>query len=166
MKIMVNGYGSQEPAQEFEILDREALEKIIDNSSPSQIYRQTFEKAYGYTHGGTAYTYLDARDGSIKTSWLGSNTFNHPFDSFYEIWLCSLTTGASAIDLDTPDDLLDDEEQHELRDYSGSIRDYLDEKHGTEEYEKRMENAIDWEAMEWEMDGEKIQEQLKELYSQ
>ena len=164
MKIMVNGYSRSEGAREFEILDREVLENMIDDLSTSEIFRKTFRMAEGYSHSGTAYTYIDARDGSIHTCWIGQNTMNHPWDSFYEIWLCSLTTGAGAIDLDTPEHLLDindDDEMSRWREFDGSLREFL----GDEEYEKRMEVAIDWEAIEFGFDWEDIERQLDELYA-
>jgi hypothetical protein len=120
--------------------------------------------ADGYSHSGTAYTYIDARDGSIHTCWIGSNSFNHPWDSFYEIWLCSLVTGAGAIDLDTVECLLDAGDPDEMKrwwEFDGSLREFL----GDEEYKKRMEVVIDWEATEFEFDWQDIGRQLDELYA-
>lgn len=39
------------------------------------------------------------------------------------------------------------------------------ERFDSEEYEKRVENAIDWEAQEFNFDYENITEQLDELYN-
>ena len=164
MKILVSGYSRSEGVREFEILEREELESIIDDLSPAEIFQKTFDLARGYIHSGTAYTYLDARDGGIKTCWLGSNTFNHPWDSFYEIDLCLLTTGSGAIDFDTVEYLLDTcdpDEMKRWREFNGSLRDFL----GDTEYEKRMENAIAWEADEFQFNEEELNRQLNELYT-
>ena len=90
--VRINGYSSNEQAREFEILDRTKLEELIDNLSTFEIFKDTFKKADSYMHSGTAYTYIDARTGQINTCWLGQNNYNHPWDSFYEIWLCDLKT--------------------------------------------------------------------------
>lgn len=164
VKVEIGGYSYQEGTKKFDILDRETLSEILDEINTVEVYRATFQKAENYKHhGGTAYTYIDARDGSLWSSWLGQNTMNHPWDSFYEIWLCKLTTGAGAVDLDTEEhllDLSDLEEMKRWRDFDGSLKEFLGE-----EYDERMENAIDWLATEYELDWEDINKQLEELYS-
>ncbi|HAX17360.1 MAG TPA: hypothetical protein DCY00_02025, partial [Actinobacteria bacterium] len=124
--VKIPGYGQSEGFREFEILTREDLEEKIDDLNISDVFRDTFEMANSYMHSGTAYSYLDARNGKIFTSWLGSNTFNHPWDSFYEIWLCDLKSGDQKIDLDTPEDILsNDEEWAAWREFDGSLEEYL-----------------------------------------
>lgn len=162
IKVQISGYSRSEGTREFEILDREALENMIDDLDPADIYRRTFRMADGYSHSGTVYTYIDARDGSIHTCWIGSNSFNHPWDSFYEIWLCHLTTGTGAIDLDTVECLLDTGDPDEMKrwwEFEGSLEEFLGE-----EYEERKENAIEWEASEYSFNWEHIRLQLDELY--
>jgi len=164
MKVKINGF-SYDEVREFEILEREKVESILDEIEPADIFRSTMEIALGYFHSGTAYTFLDARDGKIKTSWLGSNSFNHPWDSFYEIVLCRLETGSGRIDLDTAEMLLERKEQEEYKNYSGNIREYLTEKYGKDEYKERIENAIDYLCDDFEVDWDDIKEQLNNLYS-
>ncbi len=165
IRIKVSGYNSNEGSREFEILTRATLEAKIDNLSESEIFGKTFAKANGMSHSGTAYTYIDARTGEIKTSWLGSNSFNHPWDSFYEIWLCTLKTGCGCIDLNTAEMLLSDTECDEFREFDGSIEDFILKKFGQKELDDRIETAIDWMAQEFYFDQENIQDQLRELYS-
>lgn len=161
-RVTIPGYNSTEEPREFEILEREELEKLIDELSPSEIYKQTFEQARDMQHSGTAYTYIDARDGKLNTCWLGQNNFNHPWDDFYEIWLCSLKTGQQMIDLDTPEDILaTDEEWEQWNEFDGSLEEMLGEKI----YQERFENAVDWEATEFEFDEEHIKLQLDGLYN-
>ena len=100
MKKTVKAYGE---VREFKILDREVLEEKIEELNETDIYSQTFRKMLEYGHSGTAYTYIDARNGEINTCWLGSGTQNHPFDGFYEVLLCSMKTGDQAIDINTPE---------------------------------------------------------------
>ena len=44
-KIKINGYSRSEEIRIFDILDREELEKRIDDVDPYEIYKQTLEKA-------------------------------------------------------------------------------------------------------------------------
>ena len=160
----VKAYGE---VREFEILDREVLEEKIKELDVSDIYSQTFRKMREYGHSGTAYTYIDARNGEINTCWLSSGTENHPFDSFYEIWLCKLETGDQAIDINIPEMLLDKDEQE---DYTENYIDEIDvetyiiDKFGKEELEQRIEDLIGVLAVEFDLDYEDIKEQLDELY--
>jgi hypothetical protein len=159
--VKIAGYSSNEGTREFEILEREKLEELINNLSPFEIYKDTFQKADNYMHSGIAYTYIDARTGMINICWLQSNNFNHPWDSFYEIWLCDLKSGDQKIDLNTPDNILAiGEEFEKWREFNGTLEEML----GEEEYQERYENAIDGEAIEFSFDWENITEQLNELY--
>lgn len=165
MKKAVKAYGE---VREFEILDKEVLEEKIEELDVSDIYSQTFRKMREYGHSGTAYTYIDARNGEINTCWLGSGTVNHPFDSFYEIWLCKLETGDQAIDINTPEMLLDEDEQEDYAEnYVDEIdaKTYVIEKFGKEELEQRIENIIDVLAVEFDLDYEDITAQIDELYN-
>jgi hypothetical protein len=164
MKKAVKAYGE---VREFEILDREVLEEKIEELDAADIYSQTFRKMREYGHSGIAYTYIDARNGEVNTCWLGSGTQNHPFDSFYEIWLCSMKTGDNALDIYTPEMLLDEDEQE---DYTENYIDEIDvetyiiDKFGKEELEQRIEDLIGVLAVEFDLDYEDIKEQLDELY--
>ena len=168
ISVEVEGYSSQEEPQVFEILSRAEVEKAIEALSHEEIYRAAWNQT-GYECSGTAYAYLDARDGKLKSSWLGANTWNHPFDSFYEIWLCILKTGAGGIDIDDPELLLSDDEQEEFRTYhEGYASDFVREKFGEKELEDREETVLDMLAGEYEPDSggndENIEQQVTELY--
>jgi hypothetical protein len=161
----VKAYGK---IREFKILDRDVLEGKIEELDAADIYSQTFRKMLEYGHSGSAYTYIDARNGNVNTCWLGSGTENHPFDSFYEIWLCKLETGDQAIDISTPEILLDEDEQ---KDYAENyvneidVKTYVTEKFGKEELKQRIENVIDVFAIEFDLDYEDITAQIDELYN-
>lgn len=167
--ICVSGYSVNEGSRTFQVLSRKELEKIIDELDSSEIWERTYEKGEGYRFkSGTAYTYIDARTGEIHTRWLQRNQSLHPWDSFYEIWLCSMETGASWWDFNIPEDFLFDttsEEYEEFLGFSGSAKEYIIEKYGEEELEERIQNCIDWYADEFRFDWENIKNQLDELYS-
>lgn len=160
MKKTIKAYGK---IREFEILDRDVLEEKIEELDAADIYSQTFRKMLEYGHSGTAYTYIDARNGNVNTCWLGSGTENHPFDSFYEVWLCKLKTGDQAIDISIPEMLLDEDEQEDYVDED--VETYIIDKFGKEELEQRMENIIDVLGVEFNLDYDDITEQLDELYN-
>lgn len=166
MKIRVSGHSANEGTREFDILEREDLQDIIDKLSNTEIYRRTFEEAKSYSHTGTAYSYVDARNGEIKTCWLGSGTTNHPWDSFYEIWLCSLETGNGAQDFGV-EDLIDTDsaEYEEYRDSEFPVEEFIIREHGESELADRIENAITWYAIEFHFDDENIEQQLNDLYA-
>ena len=159
----VKAYGE---VREFEILDREVLEEKIEELDVSDIYSQTFRKMLEYGHSGSAYTYIDARNGDVNTCWLGSGTENHPFDSFYEIWLCSMKTGDNALDIYTPEMLLDEDEQEDYAEnyVDEDVETYVIDKFGKEELKQRIENIIDVLGVEFNLDYDDITEQLNELY--
>lgn len=159
----VKAYGE---VRKFEILDRDVLEEKIEELNETDIYSQTFRKMREYGHSGTAYTYIDARNGEINTCWLSSGTENHPFDSFYEIWLCKLETGDQAIDINTPEMLLDEDEQEDYAEnyVDEDVETYVIDKFGKEELKQRIENIIDVLGVEFNLDYDDITEQLNELY--
>lgn len=157
-KVKIHGYSSNEGYRVFEVLDREELEAKIEDLWSFEIYKQTFEKAYGYTFSGTAYTYIDARDGKIHTIWLQANTFQHPFDSFYEIVLCTVN---SPVEFDVKDFFENEEEQEHYEQSELSLKEFF----GENEYQYRLENIFDYWANEFEFDWQKINEQLDDLYS-
>jgi len=172
-KVRISGYSSNEGARIFEILDRKELEKkideILEEVGKDEIYRKTFDKAWGYSFSGTAYTYVDARDGELVTSWLQQNNFLHPWDEFYEIVLCTVS---SPVEEPYDDDLLDATEYDEFREWQnetgGDVREFFIDKYGEEkgekEYQERIDNWIEWLATEFDIDWENIQRQLDELY--
>jgi|GEM_PF-2474909 len=174
-KVRISGYSSNEGARIFEILDRKELEKkideILEEVGKDEIYRKTFDKAWGYSFSGTAYTYVDARDGELVTSWLQQNNFLHPWDEFYEIVLCTVS---SPVEEPYDDDLLDTtgkeyDEFHEWQNETGGdVREFFIDKYGEEkgekEYQERIDNWIEWLATEFDIDWENIQRQLDELY--
>ncbi|MDA8212137.1 MAG: hypothetical protein M0021_09710 [Clostridia bacterium] len=166
MKIKVSGYSANEGTREFEILEREELQTKIDNLSNTEVFRRTFEEARAYRHTGTAYTYIDARSGEIKTCWLGSNTTNHPWDSFYEIWLCSLKTGNGEQNFGV-EDLLDTSsaEYEKYLESDLNAEDFISTKYGADDLAERIENAISWQAVEFYFDEDDIERQIEELYS-
>ena len=163
-KVLIDGYSSSEGVREFDILELQELQSIIADLSEFEIFSQTWEKASGYYHSGSAYTYVDARDGEVYTTWQQNNTHDHPWDSFYEIVVCSLTTGAGALDVEDEEHLLDDDDPQEMkrwREFRGSFLEFF----GEEEYQERMDNAIEWEAEEFEFDWEGISDQIRRLYA-
>lgn len=159
----VKAYGE---VRKFEILDRDVLEEKIEELNETDIYSQTFRKMREYGHSGTAYTYIDARNGEINTCWLSSGTENHPFDSFYEIWLCKLETGDKSLDINTPEMLLDEDEQEDYAEnyVDEDVETYVIDKFGKEELKQRIENIIDVLGVEFNLDYDDITEQLNELY--
>lgn len=174
-KVRISGYSSNEGARIFEILDRKELEKrideILEEVGKDEIYRRTFDKAMGYSFSGTAYTYVDARDGELVTSWLQQNNFLHPWDEFYEIVLCTVS---SPVEGPYDDDLLDTvgDEFDEFRKWQnktgGDVREFFIDKYGEEkgekEYQERIDNWIEWLATEFNIDWGNIQKQLDKLY--
>jgi len=169
-KVRISGYSSNEGARIFEILDREELEKrideILEEIGKDEIYRRTFDKAMGHRFSGKAYTYVDARDGKIYTSWIQQNNFLHPWDSFYRIYLCVVS---SPVEESYYDDLLDTtgKEYDEFHDWQnetgGDVREFFIAKYGEEKGEKEYQERIDnW--IEWLIDWEDIQRQLEYLY--
>lgn len=162
LPIEVGGYSVAERKKTFHILPRNVLEQRIDSLNPAEIWRKTYEKASAYAHSGYAYAYLDARNGNLATHWLDTSTMLHPWDSFYEIWLCDMKSGDSFIALDTAENLLSEDEQKKFKEFDGSIREFLEERR--ENYEERIENAIDWYAQEFQFNLVRIEEQLDELY--
>lgn len=166
LKVRVSGYSSNERARIFEVLDKEELEKKIEELDSREIYRMTYDMAQRYSFSGTAYTYIDAQSGEVVTTWLQQNHELHPFDSFYEIILCSIDTPVMDY---TEEDLLSTEEEYEeyyeyRRKEGKGIEEYLEEKYGEEELNDRIENALDWYADEFSFDEYWIQEQLDSLY--
>jgi len=164
-KVRISGYSSNERSRIFEILDREEIEEIIKDLFTPEIYQKTMDKALGYYFSGTAYTYIDARDGEIYTDWIQQNNELHPFDDFYRIILCGITT---PVDEPSEDDLLD---SSELDDYLkweeenyGSAKDYITETMGEKELEERYDTWIEWLAQEFELDLDSIERQLDDLY--
>lgn len=164
MKKAVKAYGE---VREFEILDREVLEEKIEELDAADIYSQTFRKMLEYGHSGSAYTYIDARNGDVNTCWLGSGTVNHPFDSFYEILLCLLETGDKSLDINTPEMLLDEDEQEDYAEnyVDEDVETYVIDKFGKEELKQRIENIIDVLGVEFNLDYDDITEQIDELYN-
>jgi len=164
VRIRIRGLGYNE-YRSFEILDRQKLNDIIEELDSREIFRKTYEKAQGYSFSGTAYTYIDARGGEIVTSWIQQNNFLHPFDSFYEITLCSIDTPVEDF---THEDLLDpnDEEYQEFIEQNElGIEEFIEKKYGKKELNERIENAIEWYAEDFLIDWIIVKEQLKELYS-
>jgi len=164
--VEISGYSRNEGTREFEILDRQEIEKIIDELDSTEIYKKTYTKGYGYYHSGEATCYLDARTGEVKTMWIQSNNFEHPWDSFYKIVLCSLKTGNGQLDFQE-NDLLDPdseeyEEFHEQTEFG--LEEFIEQKYGTDELMDRIENAIDYYAQDFYFDIENIKKQLDDLY--
>lgn len=159
-------HGINEGYRIFEILDREELEAKIEELWSFEIYKKTFEKAKAYEgKTGTAYTFISAIDGKIHTLWLQANTSQHPFDSFYEIVLCSIET---PLEGPAPEDLLNDDEYNTFRDWQiehgGDVYDFIRETMGNEELDERIDNWIDWLATEFSFDDD-IKAQLDSLYA-
>lgn len=174
-KVRIAGYSSNEGSRIFDILSQEELEKrideILEEIGKDEIYKKTFDEAWGYSFSGTAYTYVDARDGKLVTSWLQQNNHLHPWDEFYEIVLCTVS---SPVEEPYDDDLLDTtgkeyDEFHEWQNETGGdVREFFIDKYGEEkgekEYQERIDNWIEWLATEFDIDWENIQRQLDELY--
>lgn len=157
MKVKIYGMSGQE-SKIFEILSREELESIIENIDFSEIYKRTFAEANGYSHTGTAYTYVDARNGEVKTYWTQNNVFQHPFDSFYEITLCHVDT---PVEFETVD-LIDptSEEYEEFLQSDKTLEEFLGE-----EYQSRYWDVVDYFSTDFVPNWDRIKEQLDWLYS-
>lgn len=162
MKIRVSGYSSNEGSRVFEILERETIEEIISNVDQSDVFCKTFDKAQGYHFSGDAYTYVDARDGSIVTRWQQQGMIDHPWDSFYEVVICSIKTPVVEFDTDA---YLDNEEMEKFCDSYMSLEEFIRTEYGPDEFERRRENIIDFYACEFGIDWNFVKEQLDNLYS-
>jgi len=162
VKVSIRGYSSNEGKRVFEILERERLEAIIEELDPSEIFQQTFKKAQGYNLSGRAITYLDARNGEIKTYWIQQNTDLHPWDRFYEITLCVVETPVE----DPPEDWwwIDDEEEKEWKESELTPQEFIETKYGEEELAERWDAIIDSYAEEFNLDYNNIKTQLDDLY--
>lgn len=165
VKVKIPGYNRQEGYRVFEILDREEIEKIIEELDPTEIWYMTYNEGNNWDFTGVAYTYLDVRDGTLHTAWLQQNTMEHPWDSFYQIVLCEMETGDNWWDFMKPEELLDYDEQGEFWNYDGTLEEFIIEKYGKEELEDRIKNAMDYYAYDFRLDWEDIEEQLDNLYS-
>jgi len=162
MKIRIAGYSSNEGSRVFEILEREELEKIIDSIDRQEIFWQTFDKARGFHFSGDAYTYVDARDGEIVTRWQQEGVIDHPWDSFYEIVICSLKTPVREFDTN---EYLDEKEIQKFCDSDMTLEEFIRTEYGPDEFERRTENIIDFYACKFGVDWDFIKEQLDNLYS-
>jgi len=166
--VLINGYGSNEEPSEFEILSRPEIEALLNNLSSSDIYGEAFRQARCLQAFGSVTIYLDVRNGDLVSNWLGSKDFNHPFDSFYEINLCTIKTGCGETELNE-DHLLGDSERKEYRQVRRvsyiSLEGWIASKYGAEELQDRIELAIDSFATNFKLDNLKIEEQLNNLYA-
>ena len=148
-------------------IDRAVIEELIDDLDAAEVYKIAYEEASGYSFSGTAYAILDVTDGKIFSRWLMQN--NYMMDDFGEIVLCSINTPLETL---TENDLLSDEELTEFHKYIdenwneyNGIEDYIIEKYGDDSLEERKSNYVDWLASEFEIDYERIKEQLDEVYN-
>lgn len=163
VNVLIQGLNASEK-KEYEVLDRDTLMEKIDNVDWQEVYKATYKKAEGYTFGGRALTYIDARDGELKTYWIGQNSYNHPFDDFYEIVLCSIPT-----QMESPADIefLNQDEYEEFQEGLSnekwdSLKKYADEKNI--DLDDRKDNIIEYYASEIDMDWDKVTEQVDNLY--
>ena len=157
-KVIISGYSKNEGTREFEILDRKQIEDAIDELSTSQIYTDTFKKAASYSATGKVFTYINVMNGQVSTMWMQNNHQEHPWDSFYEIVLCSADSGNGNTEFDSQT-MLDDDEQKEFRNFEGSLEEFLGD-----EYSGRFEDCIDYQAGEFELNWDNINQQLDDLY--
>jgi hypothetical protein len=148
-------------------IDRAVVEELIDELDAAEVYKIAYEEAIGYSFSGTAYAILDVTNGEIFSRWLMQN--NYMMDDFGEIVLCSINTPLETL---TENDLLSDEELTEFHKYIdenwneyNGIEDYIIEKYGDDSLEERKSNYVDWLASEFEIDYERIKEQLDEVYN-
>jgi hypothetical protein len=152
--------------REFEILSREELEEKIANISATEVYEKALEEAEKWSCSGHASCYIDARNGELGTIFLQNGTYEHPFDSFYEITLCAIHKEEGSM-LDDPKLLLDDDEWEEYRESDLGPSDFVTEKHGQKELEDRKVAALQWLSCDFECDFEiedDVNRQLDELY--
>lgn len=163
VNVRISGYSRNEGSRIFEVLSREEIKKILDELDSSEIYKQTFIKANGYNFSGTAFAYLDVTDGKIKTAWIQSNNFEHPWDSFREIILCTIK---SPVEEFTEEDLLDENEMKEFEKvkYNITVEDFIINKYDKKELYNRIDNVIDCYSQEFKLDWDNIKEQLDNLY--
>lgn len=168
VKVKIAGIGN-DGMQEFEILSREKLEELIDELSEAEIYQKTYKEAKDWQLSGNAYTYIDARNGKVVTTWIQQNNYLHPWDNFYEIILCNIGTPTPDILLEDLIDITDDKEYKEFVQYAdetgNKIEDFIIEKYGEEELQERIENIIEYYSLEFSFDFDEIRDQLDELYN-
>lgn len=165
IKKIISGLNTNEE-KEIEILRRSKVEKLIEDIDTFDVYKKTFEEANGYSFSGTAYTQLNVQTGKIETIWLQNGTYEHPFDSFPEVVLCAINSPIFDFE---PKDLLDEfsSEYEEFQNQNDlSPEEFISKKFGDKELEERIQTAIRWYANEFELDDEKIEKQLDEIYEE
>lgn len=165
--VRISGYNISEGVRDFRVLDRGVIEEIIDDLDFVGIYKLTYSKAYGYSNKGFAYAYIDVITGDIETRWLESGVTLHPWDSFNEVILCDIDTPVFGF---SEEDLLDSDELEEFgryvdEGYMGRVEEYIEEVFGRRGLEIRLENALDYYALEFEPDYARIEMELDNLYS-
>ena len=178
ISVKCGGYFGNEEPQVFEILSRAEVEKAIAALSHEEIY-QAVRSETGRTCSGTAYAYLDVRDGKLKSTWwennednVGEDIMTNSTDSFFKIWLWSITIetrycsdrseSPSVFDIDYPELLLvGEDEEEEFRTYDGYASDFIREKFGEEELEYREKVAL---GMERDISNMAIERQIDSLY--
>lgn len=162
-KVFIRGL-SEDERREFEVMDREQLEKMINDLDWEKIYKATYYEALGWTMRGRVITYIDARNGEIETYWIGQNAYKHPFDDFYEIVLCEMETVMSEPDA---------EEYLDNKEYEEYIEGLYDKWEDLKMYatikginlKERLEDIIEYYATDVEpMNYNWIKKQLDDLY--
>jgi hypothetical protein len=164
MLVKINNRGE---AREFEILEREQIEEILNDLNPVEIYKKTLRDAVSYNHSGNAYAYIDARNGDVATTWLEKSNLLHPWDSFYEIIICDIETGYDNLDFNTPENLLELDNKDEMEKFQNSELDpesFIIEEYGQEELNERYENVYDYLSDNFDFNWDDIKEQLDQLY--
>lgn len=159
--ILVKGHSWNEEPREFTILSRPDLEAIMDKLGASEAMSLGLKEAYGWENG-KVYVYLDARTGELRTMHLDSSTFEHPFDSFYEIILCTVRY---PLDIPNSDYYTDDKEATEHLASAIGVEEWIETNYGKNEFGFRLSNVFDGWSIDAEFDDQDIRRQLDELYA-
>ena len=165
MKVLIPGYSKGEPKKEFDVKEKEEITTILDEldvTEISDIWEKTYKETLHHDLSGNAYAYIDARTGEIKTSWLQSNTSLHPFDSFYEIVLCSIET--PVFKFDEVDLLYNAKEMKQYEESQLPIKDFIIKNCGEKDYRERVDNAIIDYKYKFRLDRDNIKDQMDKLY--
>lgn len=158
---------------EYEVLEKEVIEDILDNLDSTEVARELLEKAFEYEGiSGRAIAELDIQTGEISYYFLKSHNFNLEPDLY--IALMSFDKVQTMFDL-SDDYVLDNEEMDELKelmdedihgedamDY-GEAYDAIIEKYNINAGERLRDYYLEYVACEMDFDDD-LKERLEDIY--
>ena len=163
-KVFVGGYSAEEGTREFTILNREEVERKIDDLCQGDVFKKSLDMALAYSHKGTVYASISVCDGEVRTYWVQQGHFGHPWDEFCEVVLYAVDSPLLGPE---NSDLLDesDPEWEKFEESDMSAEEFIVAEYGEKELEARMENYFDWLTDEFgAFDWPRIEEQLDRIY--